>query len=359
VRTGIYEQGLSGSGNFMEVTETGVYFLCDFGSGRSYLLYGDHDSDSLVKLCARPDCLHNDRNCNAYFENGSNVYSDGNSLYVGEHMGTTIKAYRLDLDGGNRTLVMDSSAVKEGYRNGGNIRIRNGVFFFSLGKVTNGDTDYSEFYWTLDGSMEQPELVPEGYNSSYDDGRSIIMVGPGKNDGRSESGRYLWDSSENSVQWIADQPENYYGYVSTLGIYYMDDGVLYRKNAESESIDTLFDTGLKGDYEIEAFTDYFIIRDTVLWWKEGREEASLSSQTLRFYNWDYESLGECVIDYPVAGSSMYEKVIAGESESRIYLAARATGIPEYYIDKSDIGTGSIVIHPLELPEDIQVLLSGT
>jgi hypothetical protein len=200
--------------------------------------------------------------------------------------------------------------------------------------------------------MEQPEQALAGYSFSYDDGRNILMVGPGKHAEQFQSGRYLWEPDTNTAQWIVDQPERYYGYVSVNGIYYMDGGQLCFRPAGTEEREVLFDTELDGEYEVEAYPDFFVVRDTVLWWKEGREEASLDGQTLRFYTWDFEYLGACEIDYPVDGSRIYEKIITGETKDRFYLAAYERGVPQYYIDKSDFG-GEIKIHPLELPEDIE------
>ena len=353
IRTGIYSSGMSGIGNHMEVTPSGVYIMCSVGGGRSYLLYADHSSDTLVKLCARPDCTHSDRLCNAYFENGSSVYYDGSNLYVGEHAGTMIKVYRLDIDGGNRIQIMDSSAVREGYnKGGGNVVISNGYCFFTLAKMVSGEMEETDFYFKLDGSMEQPEQLPEGRYVTYNDGKNQILSGEGQNDGRPWSGRYLWDPETNTAEWIVDQPEYFYGYVSANGIYYIDGGMVCLKKAGGETIEQLFYTGLEGEHELKAFPEYFVIIDRVHWWKEGQENAGLKGQTLRFYSWDYEFLGECEIDYDVMYSSIYEDIIAGETKDRIYLAAYEVGIPQYYIEKSDFGTGSIRLHAMELPEDI-------
>ena len=46
IRTGIYSQ--TGAGNDIEVTDSGIYVLCNAGFGRSYLLYADHGSDTFV-----------------------------------------------------------------------------------------------------------------------------------------------------------------------------------------------------------------------------------------------------------------------------------------------------------------------
>lgn len=350
IRTGIYSQ--TGAGNDIEVTDSGIYVLCNAGFGRSYLLYADHGSDTFVKLCARPDCEHSNRQCNAYFESSSGLYYDGSHLFVGEQSASVVKVYQLDPDGGNRTVVMDNADVRKGYRYSSSVTIRNGVCTFSLGKLENGNETETAFYYKLDGSMEQPEQAPAGYSFSYDDGRNILMVGPGKHAEQFQSGRYLWEPDTNTAQWIVDQPERYYGYVSVNGIYYMDGGQLCFRPAGTEEREVLFDTELDGEYELEAYPDFFVVRDTVLWWKEGREEASLDGQTLRFYTWDFEYLGACEIDYPVDGSRIYEKIITGETKDRLYLAAYERGVPQYYIDKSDFG-GEIKIHPLELPEDIE------
>lgn len=353
IRTGIKAQGMSTLGNGMEVTESGVYFMSRAGGGWYYLLYADHGSDTVVKLCARPDCTHSDRFCNAYFENGSNIYYDGSHLYVGEAAGTYMKVYRLDLDGGNRTEVMDTSAVREGFNKGGSmLSISNGCCFFSLGKMVDGKIEETCFYYRLDGSMDQPERLPECLTYCFDDGHKAIVSGDRRSDGRADGARHLWDPETNTAEWIVDQPGYFYGYVSVNGIYYMDGGLLCLRPAGTEEKEVLFDTGLDGEYELAAFPEFFVIRDTVLWWKEGREDASLDGQTLRFYNWDYEFLGECEIDYEVQGSYIYDAIIAGESKDRIYLAAYNIGLPHYYIDKSDFG-GEIKIHPLELPEDIE------
>ena len=350
IRTGIYSQ--TGAGNDIEVTDSGIYVLCNAGFGRSYLLYADHGSDTFVKLCARPDCEHSNRQCNAYFESSSGLYYDGSHLFVGEQSASVVKVYQLDPDGGNRTVVMDNADVRKGYRYSSSVTIRNGVCTFSLGKLENGNETETAFYFKLDGSMEQPEQAPAGYSFSYDDGRNILMVGPGKHAEQFQSGRYLWEPDTNTAQWIVDQPERYYGYVSVNGIYYMDGGQLCFRPAGTEEREVLFDTELDGEYELEAYPDFFVVRDTVLWWKGGREEASLDGQTLRFYTWDFEYLGACEIDYPVDGSRIYEKIITGETKDRLYLAAYERGVPQYYIDKSDFG-GEVKIHPLELPEDIE------
>ena len=42
-----------------------------------WLLYSEHGSDSVIKLCGRPDCQHNNSDCNAFFPIGINIFLDG------------------------------------------------------------------------------------------------------------------------------------------------------------------------------------------------------------------------------------------------------------------------------------------
>ncbi len=68
-RTSISRQCVAALQNGFESTDTGAYFLCNIPSEDglfTYLLYCDHDSDTVVKLCGRPDCGHSGKDCNAY-----------------------------------------------------------------------------------------------------------------------------------------------------------------------------------------------------------------------------------------------------------------------------------------------------
>ncbi|HIR64265.1 MAG TPA: hypothetical protein IAB92_03505, partial [Candidatus Faecousia faecigallinarum] len=64
--------------------------------------------------------------------------------------------------------------------------------------------------------------------------------------------------------------------------------------------------------------------------------------------WDFQLQGQVDIDYPMEISGEY--VLCGETPDRLLLAAKRIGVPEYYIEKSDFGTGNIEIHSFNLPE---------
>lgn len=67
MRTGTERQGVKTYGNGFECTQKGSYFMCNGTEINTWLLYSDHGSDTIIKLCGRPDCNHTDKDCNAFF----------------------------------------------------------------------------------------------------------------------------------------------------------------------------------------------------------------------------------------------------------------------------------------------------
>ena len=111
------QQGVTTLANGFECTEQGFYALCDFADKGSYLVYADHDSDTVIKLCSRPDCTHTDNTCNAYFDSMyNNICYYNKHLYTLERGGSGFSLVRMDLDGRNRTVIMDSSKTITGYK---------------------------------------------------------------------------------------------------------------------------------------------------------------------------------------------------------------------------------------------------
>ena len=54
------------------VSDRGIYFIyrpdwqLDVTPPSPWILYMDHGSDTVIKLCGRPDCTHDTTDCNAY-----------------------------------------------------------------------------------------------------------------------------------------------------------------------------------------------------------------------------------------------------------------------------------------------------
>ena len=296
-RTGIREQYLATLQNSFECTDTGVYFMCQDIKGNSFLLYGDHGSDTLVKLCGRPDCYHTGGECNAYFDGGTSVcYYDG-YLYVTTAGVGSVKLFRVNLDGSDRMEVMNSSGLDPGpgYTGTEDAMAWGGVFSFSLFKVNkDGSEERKSYYYNL----------CTGY-------------------------------------WGAE-----------TSYYMQEDGVIYQQNYANGSSQAVFDTGLKGECRLSCTPDYIIVSEHIPTESELEEQPDLEFTskvpTLYIYSWDFELLEKVEMPHPVKIRT--DDMLCGETEDRLILAAQMFGVPEYYIEKSDIGTGNVEIHPYQLPD---------
>ena len=354
VRTGIEEQYLFTIGNSYECTDMGVYFVCKtIDPAKAFILYGDHGSDTLVKLCGRPDCTHSDRDCNACVPGADSIcYYDG-YLYVSTMLGGTVQLYRMDPDGNNRVKVMDSSCIGVGYGGAYSPIICNGVLFFCLTRTGEDGGEVGDtYFYRLDGSVEKP--TPTESFLVRSDGHNILVqstpLGQHEDCGDEEfMGLYMVDPVTGELTYLGDTSIEYYPYSGVDADYYVPDGKLRRRDRMTGQEEVLADLGLEGYYQLHAFPDCFALAEGIRWteYKQGLEPES---QTLRFFNWDYEPLGEVTLDYPMHLDP--REVICGETAERIMLAANFTGVPEYYIEKSDFGTGHIEVHKYNIPDDI-------
>ena len=354
-RTGIREQYLAILGNSFECTDTGVYFMCQDMKGDSFLLYGDHGSDTLVKLCGRPDCDHRGQDCNAYFSTGGSsvCYYDG-YIYVTTASGGSVELFRLNLDGSDRVKVMDSSGANPGPGYSGTVDTMawNGVFFFSLSKIDKeGNEELKSYYYLLDGSMEElGERIPG--IGGVSDGQQRIIVSEAQSGEPSQGGLYLWDPHTNETNYLVDVPYLCTGYWGAETSYYMQKGVVYQLNYADGSSQAVFDTGLKGECRLSCTPDYIIVSEHIPTESELEEQPDLEFTskvpTLYIYSWDFELLEKVEMPHPV--KTRTDDMLCGETEDRLILAAQMFGVPEYYIEKSDIGTGNVEIHPYQLPD---------
>ena len=119
IRTGCRQQSIATIENNFETTDTGVYVLYFTQETHSVLLYCDHDSDIFVPLCSRPDCTHNDEKCDAWYESCINVCYYEGYLYIVRNDTSSgaqnFQLLRVDLDGRNRKVVMETADTIRGY----------------------------------------------------------------------------------------------------------------------------------------------------------------------------------------------------------------------------------------------------
>lgn len=349
IRTGIERQGIKTYGNGFECIDAGSYFM--YNNGDSWLLYADHGSDTFIKLCGRPDCNHLDKDCNAFFKSAYNICYYNDFLYTFDNDDNII---RINLDGTERTSMYNiSSFMKDkGYNGEFGMRILNGIFFIDLTKVNeSGSTVRDGYYYKLDGSMNEPQPV---HSSSFEivaDGKTFIIPVYNK-----ESGFYtynIWDPDKGVGDELFKAEERLLrGYIGTKAEYHIEDGVII-ENSYTEGKKELINIGLKGNYQLACFPDCMVAYE-YLSDDELNQGVTLDEVTFHFYDWKYNDLGSVKINYKFRQEILNAGLICGETPERIMLTDDYDFAPRYYINKSDLGTGNIEIHPLNMPEDFPV-----
>lgn len=335
-RTGLFRQCITTADNRFDCTDTGVYYICP---ADSYILYCDHDSDTFVPLCNRPDCGHADYEgkyywtCNAWFSEAMSICFFEGYLYV--LMDDEVDGFcimRVNPDGTNRVTVLQ---LDESFWETSSLlspTLWNGVLTYCLQSLDDdGNMILNTYYYRLDGSMKEPQLADFEYPRG-NDGDAFITSGIG-----------LWDVTTNKETHLADFMG--IGYYGAEAAYLILDGVISKVDHATGKPEPLLDTGLTGTYDLHCFPDCIVVKETLPFGalSDGKE---LETQHLYFYNWAFELLGSIAVKNE---SEWLGAAICGETTTRIYLALEYAGLPSHYIEKSDFGSGNITLHEVKLP----------
>lgn len=344
-RTGLFRSGLTMVDH--EVTSAGVYFICD-----DFILYSDDDSDSIVKLCGRPDCTHDNEDCNAYIEDGCQISYYSGYLYAvtGDGSEEACKLIRMNLDGSNRVEILDLLGFAD--ENGGDFvacnMVVNGTLLFSTyGWVEQDDGSLNgtwlEYYtYQLDGSAGKPKAVESSGWINYNCGDvNLTYLTETKNGGMYGS-FWNWDMEADTLTYLCDHPGSP-GYFSEEEGYYYRDGAVRCLNYETQEEQILIETGLSGDYYALCLPDCLVVvsRDT---------SAEGADQNLYIYNWEYSLVEQIELTYEKTDTLRLEHTIIADTAERIILTNTFQGLPMYYIEKSEFGSGKVVVRPFNLPD---------
>lgn len=343
-RTGTQSQGIMTTSKCFECTEQGDYFASVvYENACNWLLYVDHNSDTVIKLCGRPDCMHNGKDCNASFYGMSGIcYYDG-YLYAEGTMGAwgTDSVIRMKPDGSEQQILFDSSAFfkKLGYTGSGSTRFANGAVYFLVNKLDENGVGISHnYYYRLDGSMKEPELLD--YRVVCFDGEAVIGIAQ-----EQATGEYIYlkaDPAQGTTEELfRDDTDHTFGYIGETAEYYCEEGIVYERVYAKNEAKALFDTGLRGaTYSLQCFPDCMGVIEYESYEDNGIQR--MIPLALYLYDWKYNYLGSTEMNDTDA------HFICGEPPGRIYVGDGP--LPRYYIDKSEFGTGTLTLHPLTLPD---------
>ena len=353
-RSGLLRAGLNTVP--FDVTNEGFYYIANpVGSDtNSYILYGDNNSDTVIKLCGRADCTHDTTDCNAYVGSTCFAISYWNGyLYavyeeyvesIGNH---NMILCRMNLDGSNRVVVRDlhQFALDNDLEYAHYSLMTDGYLKFSIGhyeKQPDGSLQPESdeyYYFALDGSMAEPKILESEVGSLYSCGDVILSLGDAQNGG-THGGYYDWHPETDTATFLCDHPGQP-GWFGETEAYYFKNGGVYRLTYATGMEEKLFDTGLTGKYYATILPDCIIVA--------SKDFDNPSDKNLYFYNWNYELVDTVGITYPFMGY-MVTDAIAAETAERIILTNSTLGRPMYYIEKSELGTGNVKIHSFKLPD---------
>ena len=331
------------------VSPEGVYFMQEsFNSKDAYICYVDHGSNTMVKLCGRPDCSHNTSDCNAYVYEGSYLSYYGGYLYAisdsNSQSEEQCKLIRMDPDGSNRVTVLDMSEFAK--EKGGDFAscelITEGVVLFYTGAYETqfgGGTvsvrpkvmDY--YLYRLYDPTEGP-VLQKTRGVMHNCGDVVLSISAETKNG-GEYALYKVDLETDTATYLTDHP-GVAGFYGEKEGYYFRNGAICRFTYATQKEEIMVQTDLEGDYGLNAFPDCLVVSHT------GFEPGD---KTYYFYNWAFELVDTVTVPYsPSVGLDM---LLVAETSERFFLGDSYLGMPKYYINKAELGTGNAEVHKFQ------------
>lgn len=355
-RIGVVRAGFQGP--LVAVSPTGMYFIppIDNLDAQRFIMYVDHGSDQVIKLCGRADCTHDDADCNASIYEPEHLSFHDGYLYVkGKRetsIGTTFETeprssiWRVDPDGSNWVESFDHTAFgEELLGSDGRIDleielISDGYALWSLSKrVETADGQLDEqrsgyYLYPLDGSEDPRQSQTNGW-ALYQCG-DVMLTLRGETQYGGENGSYWdWDWETDTITYLTDHP-GVPGWFGKEQGYYFRDGAICRLDYATREEEVMVDTGLEGKYYAFCLPDCIILA--------SREETDVD---LYFYNWAFQLVDTVPLDFPHKDRTQF-LVLAETAERVILTDDNVYCWPKYYIEKSELGTGDVKVWPYDL-----------
>lgn len=366
IRTGVKRDLESLNYGEFECTDNGAYFSTScFGcyliptNGTigsitgNYLFYLDHNSDTVIKLCGRPDCTHDIDSCNSFVRSAMDVtYYDGHLYYAEMTLGSSVLVtlYRTDLNGSNRMEVLKVYNFKDKvYSTCMTPKFMNGVFMVGMLYIDaeTGAANIDWYYSKLDKNVVKLKSTSTAY--CWTDGEAFLHGAyTNDEDGNPLEWRLMQWDPDTDTEWVVNTISGvddintivlntYWG--EKCGLCHRD-GKIYKINYPNTEMEVLFETGVSGNQ-----ADFY--PDCIAVWEKSDYQSGKHG-TLHFFGYDGNKLGQVLLDIP---SDFDGLPTLGETRDRIFVrGTNMLTIPSHYIDKSEFGTGEITLHKLEYPD---------
>ncbi len=320
-------------GKYLE-TPYGTYY-CSF---EGYLYYSEKGNTKYIRLCNKPDCAHNSEDCNSYIHSSPIGYYDDKIYYK-----IWNSIYCLDMDGNNHMMV---KRLYEGYDSNFGY-FHNGYYYYIItksgipGAIGNDDNN---FYRVKVDDDSKPEIVLTNDAILH---LSFFTI--------AEDNIYIIESILNNYLF-----KTLYSYSTVSkswskltdawggpGTYYINDDTGYcyinNKGFYEIDIDTKQMKQMKAlKFENEGICSALYYPDYIYLIHYTNEPFDFLNQILYIYDWDYNLIDSVEFDkaYGTGG-------FVGDVDGYIIFTSNFDVKPEYYINKSEIGTGNLMFHKIE------------
>ncbi len=316
--------------DFYLETSNGSYYT-DF----KYVYYTDRGSTKYVKLCGRPDCKHDSKDCNAYIgETTIGSYNDHIYWWGRDDRGQGLSLYRMNLDGSEHEKVKNI-VIADSWNY--SCIFHRGYLFYTLGEINGDFNDCGKILYkiSLDNESSASELVDSediGPISGFTPVNDDIFIS-------------VYDNPKHSMYFYSNKTQEtikvFDDFVFT-GIIYLGNKALIFREAEgiyelpySDFKETLVKPiDFPGNFRIYSAGNYIYLV------QYANSKTSEEYMMLYIYDMSYDLVDKTVIDIPIVNKRL-PSLFAVNSDYLLFSTGEFLFRPDYYIDKSQIGTGKM------------------
>ncbi|HOF26583.1 MAG TPA: hypothetical protein PLK23_08090 [Clostridia bacterium] len=309
-----------------------------------YVYYSEKGNTEYVKLCNKPNCNHSTEDCNAYTGAHQIGYYKDKIYYTSFKMNVnTLNCMNMDGTNHKEIKVLNNAYISTfGY-------YHNGYFYYMLGfpglqliGVTNDDNN---LYRVKVDDNSKPEIILTGdiikKSMFYVVEDTIYLIV--REDGGFGCCLYSYSCKTGALTKISDCWAGISYYTKDYGYCYRINEGIYKYNVETGEV--TLDKAIKfnnhGHCEVRFYPDYiYLIHNRNDDYRALREQDLV----LYIYNWDYEIIETVLLDFINKGKRGNFITDVGDY---IIFASDMDNKPDYYIDKSEIGTDKFAFHKIE------------
>ena len=320
-------------------TPYGIYTL----DSDRYIYYSEKGNTKYVKLCNRPDCNHSTANCNAYTSAYKIGYYKNKIYYVSNNSLSC-----MDMDGTNHMglkTLYEFPDPNLGY-------FHNGYFYYIITKGgtpgSPGNVDNNLYRVKIDDNSK-PEIVLTddiilNAQMFFVADESIYLT---INNFVTSPGCYLYSFSI-ETKTMSKITDYWSGYGATYfnedyGYCYRANEGIYKYSVATNEIalekEIKFDNhGICG---ARFYSDYIYLIHEL---SDDPRVNPMQDQILYIYDWDFNLIDSIKFDHVVP--NRIGGFVTDVGDYIIYSSCWSKK-PDYYIDKSEIGTGNLMFHKIE------------